>query len=37
MSTKEVSLDALKGEKFEVISTSLPQEQGDKLHEAFGG
>ena len=29
-------LDALKGEKFEVISTSLPKEQEDKLREAFG-
>ena len=30
-------LEALKGEKFEVISTSLPKEQEDKLRAAFSG
>ncbi len=30
-------MDALKGEKFEIISTNLPKEQEDRLRAAFSG
>ena len=30
-------VEAVKGQKFEIISTNLPKEQEDQLREAFGG